>query len=226
MLTPAKQRWTRGPRGRLVVVGGHSRRVGKTSVMKLIERASPGMAWHALKISNHSHRTEAASPELMSLPDSELRQGAQRLAALLARGHNLLVESNRIVPWLPPDLVIFVIDPLNPDWKASSAACLERADALVFSQDGPCPAPLLAGRKLLPAFRLTSRNQPPLGFVEWLSERLPAAEVNSNEASFASTLADGSSGLRTNGCCSQAHQMGRCAGAGFDAFPIRSVGLV
>lgn len=214
---------TGAPRpGTLVVVGGHSRGVGKTSVLKAILRATPGMNWHVLKISSHAHhaRHDERQANLVHLADEDIPDGAARLAAMLADGRNLLVESNRIVPHLIPDVLIFVVNPLNPDWKASSASCLTQADALVFSQDGPCPVPLQKLRSLLPAFRLTSWNQPPLGLVEWLSERLPAVEVTLHETPLAGSPAHSSVFSRGANCRgAQAHQMGQDPGARLDSFP-------
>jgi len=157
-------------RGKLVVVGGHSRGVGKTSIMNIILGAMPEMDWHAVKISSHRHSTcpspvATGSPELLRLPDNEFAFGLAGLKSMLEDGRNLLVESNRIVAHLDPDVLIFVVDPLNPDWKATSALCLKRADALVFSNDGSLALSL-------PAFRLLAWDRPPLGFAGWLRERL------------------------------------------------------
>lgn len=223
---------TASAKGKLVVVGGHSRRVGKTCMMNAILRAVPAMTWRAWKISNHSHGASpgpvAPTPqaELLRLRDDEFPEGVGQLARLREEGINLLVESNRIVSYLEPDLVIFAIDPLNPDWKTSSAPCLERADALVFSQDGPCPANLLELRRILPAFRLTNWNRTPLGFTEWLRSRLGAAEVTSHETSLAGSSTCGSSRRGTKAYGPRAHEMGQRAGTGIDPVPLRSVELV
>ena len=219
-------------RGQFVVVGGHSRRVGKTSVMRWIQRALPAMNWHAVKISSHHshhhgrHDAAAATPNLLRLNDTEFAGGISGLIELLAEGRHLLVESNRIASHLRPDLVIFVVDPLNPDWKDSAAACLARADALVFSQDGPCPAHLLALQRLLPAFRLTGWDDAPLGFDEWLRERIVAAEVTSHEKSVPAFHNRCSSRCGADGCRYQANQMGQRAGTGFGPFPAGSLELV
>jgi hypothetical protein len=39
----------------LVVVGGHSRNIGKTSVMASIIRATPEFCWQAIKLTQHGH---------------------------------------------------------------------------------------------------------------------------------------------------------------------------
>ncbi len=231
-------------KGKLVVVGGHSRRVGKTCVMEAILRATPRLAWHALKISGHHHRETAtgvpamagqtarylaagaASADLLSLSDADFPQATTALDSLLGEGRHLLVESNRIVRHLRPDLVLFVVDPSNSDWKQSSAGCLECAHALVFSQDGPAPAPLLPLQKMLPAFRLTSWDRTSFGLIEWLHERLPAAKVTSYETPVSDPVCPDSTRRRANTRGSQAHQMGQSADSGFSACPVRGVELV
>lgn len=231
-------------KGKLVVVGGHSRRVGKTCVMEAILRATPQLAWHALKISGHHHREPATgvaltagqtarylaagavTADLLSLSDAAFPPAIAALDSLLAGGRHLLIESNRIVRHLRPDLVLFVVDPSNDDWKQSSAACLECAHALVFSQDGPCPAPLVPLQKMLPAFRLTSWDRTSFGLIEWLHERLPAAKVTSYETPVSDPARRDSARRRANTRGSQAHQVGQCADSGFGACPIRGVELV
>ena len=149
------------PRGRLLVIGGHSRGVGKTSVGSGLIRAltRTGHSWSAVKVSSHRHHIEdpafqpqlevaapsdttqagryllagASSAFLLRSPDAFLAAAAELLESLLARGHNLLVESNRLATILPPDLVIFVTDPANSDWKSSSDACLSQAHALIIA---------------------------------------------------------------------------------------------
>jgi hypothetical protein len=165
-------------------VGGHSRRVGKTSITGAILRAVPEMDFHAVKISSHRHSSPSTrSGNLLRLTDADFASGVAGLRRMLDEGRNVLAESNRIVQHLAPDLVIFAIDPLNPDWKLSSAACIAKADAFVFSGDGPCPAALLRLPRMLPAFRLTAWNETPVGFREWIRERLRITEVAVHEDS-------------------------------------------
>lgn len=176
----------RRERGVLIAVGGHSRRVGKTSMMEAILRSMPRMEWHAYKISRHRHdgevpptgdlRTEqterylaagAATARLLRLTDEAFGSGVRELELLLRAGRNVVVESNRTGGYLAADVTLFVIDPGNADWKASSAACLSRADALVLA--GPGAWPPMPPRVV---FGLTQWDQTPTGFAGWLRERL------------------------------------------------------
>lgn len=187
----------RRERGVLIAVGGHSRRVGKTSMMEAILRSTPRMEWHAYKISRHRHGGEAgpagdvrmeqterylaagaATARLLRLTDEAFGTGVRELELLLRAGRNVVVESNRTGAYLAADVTLFVIDPGNADWKASSAACLGRADALVFSGTGPWPVPMPPRA----VFRLAQWNQTPTGFAGWLRERLrsePPPQANS-----------------------------------------------
>jgi hypothetical protein len=45
------------------------------------------------------------------------------------------VESNRLVAYLRPDLLLFVCHPEIADWKASSDACLASCDAVVLRSE-------------------------------------------------------------------------------------------
>jgi molybdopterin-guanine dinucleotide biosynthesis protein len=46
---------------RILMVGGHSRRIGKTSLVVDLIRAFPGAGWTAVKITYHSHASWAAT---------------------------------------------------------------------------------------------------------------------------------------------------------------------
>ena len=143
------------PRGHLIVVGGHSRHVGKTTLItQLIPHLKPAN-WLAVKISSHRH---GASGEGFSVAEEHdpstsryLAAGAQRAFLLraadktvaeaaawiefqLATGHSVIAESNRLVRFIRPDLVLFVVEPRIRDWKASSGECLRQADAVVWAE--------------------------------------------------------------------------------------------
>lgn len=156
-----------GTRGLLFVVGGHSRRVGKTTTIEhlLLERHDE--TWTAVKISAHRHAPEGVAtplieqavdhdPEmqtgrylragarhafLVRAPDAAMREAAAFVESLRATGTNVIVESNRIVEHLVPDAVVFVIDPRIADWKPSSYPCLAAADVVIYtSRAGVVPA--------------------------------------------------------------------------------------
>jgi hypothetical protein len=56
---------------------------------------------------------------------------AGALDRILARGGDVIVESNSILELLRPDLFLMVVDLSCDDWKPSSLRYLDRADALV-----------------------------------------------------------------------------------------------
>ncbi len=145
--------------GRLIVVGGHSRGVGKTATIEKVLRARPGEAWAAVKISAHRHAPAGAAPPVIEeahepspltqtgrylaagagrawlcrCPSQRLQDAAGFVDRLRDEGWNVIVESNRIVRCLAPDLLLFVVSDNIDDWKASSAECLRGAGAIVLS---------------------------------------------------------------------------------------------
>lgn len=145
------------PPATLIVVGGHSQGVGKTSTIEHILRARRGERWTAVKISAHRHaRASGASPLveearlaspltqagrylaagasralLCRTPNARLAETTRFLQRLLDDGARVIVESNRIAEVLRPDVLLFLVAPAIDDWKPSSGPCLARADALV-----------------------------------------------------------------------------------------------
>jgi hypothetical protein len=142
--------------GALLLVGGHSRGVGKTLTVERILRARRGEMWVAVKVSAHRHgrigaalsidEDTTASPAtqtgryllagatrafLLRTPDAQLEAAARVIGRLRADGFHLVVESNRLVNWLAPDGVLFAVAPAIDDWKPSSDDMLARADAFV-----------------------------------------------------------------------------------------------
>lgn len=145
----------------LIVVGGHSSGVGKTSVIEHILRTRRRREhWAAVKVSAHRHDTGATRAPLVEetmwpspltqsgryleagacraflcrAPDSRLPDATAFISGLLAEGTSVIVESNRIARLMSPDLLLFVVAPSIFDWKPSSGPCLTRADALVTGE--------------------------------------------------------------------------------------------
>ena len=142
----------------LIVVGGHSRKIGKTSLMTRVIEAFPRHDWTAVKISRNRHGGDSRLPFLLdeecdptAIGDAAryLRAGARRsywlraaddrlaLAAPLvesmrASEANLIVESNRLLDCVSPDLFLVVLDPSTPDFKDSTRRNLGHADALAL----------------------------------------------------------------------------------------------
>jgi hypothetical protein len=150
----------------IVVVGGHTRNIGKTSVVAGLIRALPELRWTAFKISHHWHGTERVEGESAFAMSEEtdrcsgtdtsryLEAGAVRsfwvrvregrlgeamprlgeeFARAQAMGGNVLVESNRILEFLRPDVYLSVLDPGTADFKESAKLYLDRADALLLA---------------------------------------------------------------------------------------------
>jgi hypothetical protein len=153
----------------IVVIGGHSRNIGKTSVVSSLIAALPQARWTAVKITQFGHGICSANGEpcdcevadhpvaMSEERDSatgtdssrylaagavrslwvRTRQGdlASAMPALrreLARGGNIILESNSVLRFLKPDLYAAVLDPHVADFKATSLRYLDRADALLL----------------------------------------------------------------------------------------------
>lgn len=185
--------------GRLVVVGGHSRHVGKTSVVSEILRCLQPSEWAAVKISSHSHGTAAGLIEeegdaasasqaarylragarrafLMRATNEQFPAAAEPILRMVASGRSIIVESNRLVAHCRPDLVIFVVAPGIADWKPSSAICLRSADAVVMAGEGDLPLEAVElgghGAKTLPLFRLERNHEDRSALAAWLRCKL------------------------------------------------------
>jgi hypothetical protein len=141
----------------ILMVGGHSRKIGKSAVCAALIRAFPQVRWTAVKVTTHTHDAAnvAESPHLVEeLPGSEAGDSGRYLAAGAARsycltvpsaklaaaapalprvtgGGHLLIESTRLREHLRPDLFLFVVDPAVAEWKPSARRWAREADAFV-----------------------------------------------------------------------------------------------
>jgi hypothetical protein len=153
---------------KLIVVGGHSRNIGKTSVMAGLIRGLPSLGWTAVKITQYGHGicsqdgqpcgceptehpfelTEETDPHGRADTRRFLAAGARRslwlrvregqlgmafpgLIEAVRRDDYVIMESNRVLGFLEPDLYLVVLDSSRPDFKSSAREYLARADALV-----------------------------------------------------------------------------------------------
>jgi hypothetical protein len=152
----------------VVVIGGQSRKVGKTSVVCGLIAALPEMRWTAIKLTQH----EPAEPVAGLPPSILLREehergsgtdssrylvagaerafwvrvrpgdlGAQmpRIRDLIVGAKNTIIESNSILEFLQPDLTLCVLDPAIADFKPSAQLSSERADALLVPEGPQLP---------------------------------------------------------------------------------------
>lgn len=142
-------------RGRCLLVGGHSRGVGKTALVVELLR---GLDWPlvaTVKVSAHRHgiatvihEDHTPSPHtstgrcleagadrafLCRCPDNRLEDAARLVRELCEGGSDVIVESNRMAAWVEASLTFFVASDRIADWKTSSAVCLPQADAVVMS---------------------------------------------------------------------------------------------
>jgi hypothetical protein len=188
-----------GSRGALLLVGGHSRGVGKTLTAERILRARRGEPWVAIKVSAHRHGhagdglsiDDDATPSahtqtgryliagarralLVHAPDTGLAAAADVISRLRADGLNLVVESNRLVDWVVPDRILFAMAPQIADWKPSSSRIVTRADAFVVwagPGSGSAGAVYAADAPTREVFRLGDRIDEER-FADWLDNAL------------------------------------------------------
>lgn len=141
----------------IVVVGGQTRNIGKTSVVAGIVAALPQYNWVAFKVSQHGHGEDNAlavieEREMKADTDSArfLQAGAvrsfwvrsqpERLEAAMpdirnkmAAAENVIFESNSILRYVQPDLYLTVLCEGIADCKESALDFLDRADAVLLS---------------------------------------------------------------------------------------------
>lgn len=139
----------------LVIVGGHSRKAGKTSLVEAVIRAAPECAWTAVKISGHERGESWSLVEEREASDAcdtgrYLAAGARRALWLRAAGEELarawpelrgildeaecaVVESNAILEFVAPDLYLMAVDYRAEDFKESARKWIGRADAFVVA---------------------------------------------------------------------------------------------
>ncbi|MBM3808520.1 MAG: hypothetical protein FJW22_10035 [Acidimicrobiia bacterium] len=186
----------------MIVVGGHSRSVGKTTTIEEILGDRTDERWAAVKVSSHRHalpdvdrpliepdrladpRTQtgryllagAERAFLCRTPAAQLTATAAFIRELQDDGCNVIVESNRIIDFLRPDLVLFTVAPRIEDWKASSGVALARTDAFVVRTDDEAEA-----REAVRALAAKGRTafapghgDETLRMLAWLQVRLPA----------------------------------------------------
>ncbi len=159
----------------LVVVGGHTRNIGKTSVVAGLIAALPELHWTAIKITQYGHGvcssagepcectvTDVDHPYAVSQETNDasgtdssrfLAAGAQRaywirtaagqlayavpeIRRIFETSEYAIVESNSILQFFKPDLYLAVMDFGAEDFKPTSLAYLDRADALIVIDRG------------------------------------------------------------------------------------------
>jgi hypothetical protein len=176
----------------IIVVGGSGRGVGKTALVCGLIAALPEFRWTAIKITRHSHGQpepvwEETEPGQGNDTARYLAAGAQR-ALMVTAGQeefaqivgrflqsfqteqpqpNLIVESNRILRLLRPDLCLAVDGEAGTAHKPSFGMVMDRADALVTlsAHDG-----IVDGVR--PLFHLAAMERISPEMLDWLRGRL------------------------------------------------------
>lgn len=179
----------------LLVVGGHSRKVGKTAVAAGLIRSLLEAGWTAVKITQHAHGGAAVALERQTEPDpgadsgrylaagarqawwlryapGRLGEAVPELRRILDTCENALVESNSVLEFFQPDLCLMVLDYSVRDFKASGHGLLERADALVIVESGAPPWPGIPTAR--PQFRVKPPEYTSAELVEFVRARLKA----------------------------------------------------
>jgi hypothetical protein len=141
-----------------IIVGGHSRKVGKTAVTAALIAAFAEYRWAAIKISTHCHGRlphdkgcsiyEEHSREGLTDSSRFLAAGAGRsfwvqvqenqmeaampqLLPVLQSSPFLIIESNHILQYVPKDILIMVLKYDVADFKESARVILPKANAIV-----------------------------------------------------------------------------------------------
>lgn len=140
----------------IIVVGGHSRKIGKSSVVAALIAEFSWAQWTALKITSHNHDSAGVEPYalteetaatatdsgrylaagavrsyLLRASGAQLGKALSSLKPILNPAGNVIIESNRIIDLVQPDLYLLVVDPAVDDWKASALRNLSSVDAIV-----------------------------------------------------------------------------------------------
>lgn len=192
----------------IVVVGGHSRNVGKTAVAAGLIYAFRQYSWTAIKISSHRHASlsnlkKDNEEHFCDIYEESQREGSSDTSRFLAAGAGrslwmrieddradtaqqllpilqscpfVLVESNRILRLIRPDLFIMVLKFDTMDFKDSARACLRQADAVVAVNPDSAPPPwegISDTLSRIPQFSTADPRVMPAGLIDFVQSRLP-----------------------------------------------------
>lgn len=143
----------------VVIVGGQTRSVGKTSVACGLIAAIPEGQWTAVKLSAHGHTETvqvleekraghgndseryltagAVRSYFISAPVGGMWRAIPKLLDILAEAKNAMVESTGALEYLRPELALVVVDPAGKTMKRSLRRMMGRFDGVVSSGEGP-----------------------------------------------------------------------------------------
>jgi len=148
----------------IIVVGGHSRNVGKTSVVAGLISAFPQYSWTAIKISSHRHEefkevdeiyeekdraggsdtsrflAAGASRSLwVRIGDDNVESILEKLIPIIQTNPFVIIESNYILRFIRPDLYVVVLKYDVDEFKESAKKTLSQADAVVLLNPDSSP---------------------------------------------------------------------------------------
>lgn len=188
----------------IIVVGGHARNVGKTSVVTGLISAFPQYSWTAIKISSHRHKEFEEVDGIFEEKDSAggsdtsrfLAAGAARslwvrigednaesilekLIPIVQDGSFVIIESNYILKFLRPDLYVLVLRRDVEEFKHSAKETLSQADAAVLLNPDSSPPVWNEIRgddalKNIPIFTATDPQNIPQRLIDFVQARLEA----------------------------------------------------
>jgi hypothetical protein len=141
-----------------VVIGGHARKVGKTSVAVGLIRAFRQYSWTAVKISSHGHEASpsgdtcviheekaggdhsdsaryldagAARSLWIRVRDGQMAAALPEILPILQSSPFVIIESNSILRYIQPDLSIMVLRGDVDDFKNSARETLRQVHAAI-----------------------------------------------------------------------------------------------
>lgn len=191
-----------------IVVGGHSRNVGKTSIAAGLIHAFRKYPWTAIKISSHRHadiavHSNSDAARFFEVYEEANRDGSSDTSRFLAAGARrslwvrieedhadagmrqllaglqpcpyLIIESNRILNVMRPDLYLMVLRYDTQDFKDSARRSLPRADAVVAVNRDSLPPPwegLSSVLSSIPVFAATDPQILPPELEHFVRSRL------------------------------------------------------
>ena len=150
----------------VVTVGGHSRKVGKTSIAEGLIAALPEYHWTAMKVSSHHHsdNAESLARDYVVIEETDragvndtsrfLKAGACRafwiqaeriekavpaVRAILKDAPHAIIEGNSVLDFIVADFSILVINYGVSEFKKSAREILSRVDALVLIRNNAEP---------------------------------------------------------------------------------------
>jgi molybdopterin-guanine dinucleotide biosynthesis protein len=141
-----------------IVVSGHARKTGKTSVVEGLIRAFPEYSWLALKVSTHWHSESSSGEDLMVYEENNFKQesdssrflaaGAARsfwvrmrkqkmalampkLQSILQSSSFVIIEGNQILNYVNADIHVMVMNCNVEGIKESAWPLLKKVDVML-----------------------------------------------------------------------------------------------